>query len=437
MSFNVELTPRMQELLAKPVAIFGYGVSGRSMAGLLARIGAEFVFYDTRGRNTVHVFDDASAANHSLVLFSPGFELSHPWLETARKCGCATMGELEFGAMFWNGPLVCVTGSNGKTTITELITSVINLSCGRAMAVGNIGRPLSDVALRSECEGRVAVCEVSSFQAESVEEMRMDTLIWVNFFNNHLDRHGGLRGYFEAKWRLVERLRGKEFIVSRNVADAAERFGYTLPDFAQIVDPDSYVPWPMPKTSAFFPKRASLNLALVRRWWATSGRDPFVVKSAAESLHPLPHRLNPLPADRGITFWNDSKATNYEACIGALENFDSKVIWIGGGRDRGETPADLVAAIAPKIRMAILTGETAPALEKLFKERGVACVCSPSLKDAITSAWENALEGENILFSPAHSSHDTFRDYTERGNFFESCVARLGALEGGLSAPQQ
>jgi len=426
MSFSINMVPEMEKLLALPVAVLGYGVSGKAIGGLLARIGASMVFYDTKGRSTVHEFDRGMAAQHGLVLFSPGFELTHPWLEAAREAGCVIMGELEFASHFWKGPLICVTGSNGKTTITELVCKVLNLSCSHAMTVGNIGRPLSDVALRPECEDKVAVCEVSSFQAESLDNFRADALIWINFFNNHLDRHGDARSYFAAKWKLVERLRQPDLIVGCSVAEAAERFGYKLPDFAQVVCPEDYVGWPMPRDGAFFPRRQAENLLLVRRWWTSMGRDSEIVRNAAASMEPLPHRLNALPSINEVTFWNDSKATNYEASIGAVENFDEKVIWIGGGRDRGESPDLLAEAIAPKIRLAILTGQCAPALMQSLERRGVATLCCGTLDDAVQAAWKNAQKGENILFSPGHSSHDSFRDYTERGRHFESIVAGLG-----------
>ncbi|MFA5256542.1 MAG: UDP-N-acetylmuramoyl-L-alanine--D-glutamate ligase [Opitutales bacterium] len=426
MSNHSNIPSDIEPLLARPVAVLGYGVSGQALGGLLARIGADFVFYDTKGRNAVHLFDAAAAAGHSLVLYSPGFAQGHPWLEAARVAGCALMGELEFASRFWRGRLICITGTNGKTTMTELVAAVLNLSGQKALCVGNIGRPLSDIALRPECEGWTAVCETSSFQAESLDKFRADSLIWVNFFNNHLDRHGDAKGYFAVKWKLVERLRGTELVLGESVAAAAERFGYELPDFAQVVGPGDYVPWTMPPDSAFGTRRQAENLLLVRRWWATSGLDTELVRRAAISLTPLPHRLNRIPAPGGVTFWNDSKATNYEACIGALENFDSKVIWIGGGMDRGETPEDLASAVAPRVRLAVLTGQCAPELARCLDLRGVPSICADSLKDAVLAAWQNAQKGENILFSPGHSSHDSFRDYTERGRFFESVVAGLG-----------
>ncbi len=414
------------KLLEKPVAILGRGVSGQAAASLVARMGGTSVFYDTKGRNCVKEFDAAAASGHGLVVFSPGFVRSHPWLDVAREAGCALMGELEFSSRIWKGPLICVTGSNGKTTLTELLTSALVLSGRPALAVGNIGRPLSDIAMRPECEGRIAVCEVSSFQAESLDRFRCDSLIWVNIFNNHFDRHGDLRGYFEAKWRLVERLREPSLVVGPTVRDAAENFGCLLPRFAQVVTPSDYVPWPMPVTSAFHPRRATENLLLARRWWSVSGLDPDIVRKAAENLAPLPHRLNPIPVPGGITFWNDSKATNHEACIGAMENFDSKVVWIGGGRDRGENPADLVKAIAGKVRMAVLVGETTKSLGDALAEQGVPFAIASGLEEAVAIARHNAVSGENILFSPGYSSHDVYRDYTERGRHFEFFVSHGG-----------
>ena len=426
MSEHSSISSNIKELLASPVAIIGHGVSGQALGGLVARLGGESVYYDTRSRSAQHEFDSATASKHKLALFSPGFEYNHPWINIARGAGCVVKGELEFASHFWKSPIYCITGSNGKTTTTELIVNSFGMAGRPALGVGNIGRPLSDVTLRPECESKVAICETSSFQAESVEDMRCDGLIWLNLYDNHLDRHGTMKAYFEAKWRLVERLRQPVLVVGETVAKFAEEFGYKLPDFAHVVGPKDYEPWPMPASCAYCVRKQAENLLLVRRFWEVLGMDATILRRAAEALEPLPFRMNALPGPDGVTFWNDSKATNYAACYGALENFSSKVLWIGGGRNRGENPEVLAAGIAPHVRMAILTGETAKPLGECLSRLGVPVQCYASLIDAVLAAKKYAQPGENVLFSPAHSSHDAYRDYTERGRHFESLVARLG-----------
>lgn len=426
MNVNVPIPSDIEPLFSAPVAIIGHGVSGQAIGGLLSRIGVACEYYDAKSRSAEPEFDVAVAAKHRLVVFSPGFAIDHPWLETARKAGCKVMGEMEFGARFWSGKLYCITGSNGKTTTTELIVSALTASGKKAFAVGNIGRPLSDIALRPECEGGIAVCETSSFQAESADKLRIDGLIWLNLYDNHLDRHGTMKAYFEAKWRLVERLRAPVLVVGESVAHFAKEFGYSLPEYVKVIGPETYSPWPMPHTSAYYVRKQAENLLLVRSFWAELGLETEILRKSAENLEPLPFRMNLLPGPDGITFWNDSKATNYAACFGALANFTDKVVWIGGGKNRDENPETLAAGLAPRVKVAILTGETAHALRDCLARRGVTVECVPSLVDAVLAARHAASPGDNVLFSPAHSSHDAYRDYTERGRHFESLVARLG-----------
>jgi UDP-N-acetylmuramoylalanine--D-glutamate ligase len=416
----------IEPLLSSPVAVIGHGVSGQAIGGLVSRIGGKCVFYDTKNRSEEKVFNADAAKKHKLAVFSPGFEIDHPWIEIARKAGCVTMGELEFGARFWNGRLYCVTGSNGKTTTTELIVSALNTIGKPALAVGNIGRPLSDICARKECEGKIAVCETSSFQAESVDKMGLDGLIWLNLYENHLDRHGSMKAYFMAKWRLVERVREPIVVVGESVVQFAKEFGCKLPDFAQVVGPKDYEQWPMGRNSAYCVRKQAENLLLIRRFWQLLGLDENVLRRCAEELEPLPFRMNALPGPDGVTYWNDSKATNYAACFGALANFTDKVVWIGGGRNRNENPEDLAKGIAPHIRKAILTGETANALAECLTRRGVPVQCCSNLAEAVLAAKLSALPCDNVLFSPAHSSHDVYRDYMERGRHFESLVAKLG-----------
>jgi UDP-N-acetylmuramoylalanine--D-glutamate ligase len=426
MSVQTNIPSDIAPLLDTPVAIIGHGVSGQALGGLVARLGGSCVYYDTKSRSAEHLFDATLAATHKLALFSPGFEIDHPWVKIARDAGCRVIGELEFGARFWNGSLYCITGSNGKTTTTELLVSAFGVVGTQALAVGNIGRPLSDICLRPECEGRIALCETSSFQAESLDQMRCDGLIWLNLYDNHLDRHGSMKAYFEAKWKLVERLRKPILVVGETVAKFADEFGHKLPGYANVVGPKDYEQWSMPRSSAYCVRKQAENLLLARRFWALLNLDEAVLRRAAEELEPLPFRMNALPGPDGVTYWNDSKATNYAACFGALDNFTGKVVWIGGGRNRNENPEVLAEGIASRVRTAILTGETAQALAQCLSRHGVPVQCCSSLAEAVHEARRCALPGDNVLFSPAHSSHDAYRDYTERGRHFESLVARLG-----------
>jgi UDP-N-acetylmuramoylalanine--D-glutamate ligase len=216
-------------LLARPVAVLGAGVSGQGVRALLAAFGARSVLYDEKGDDTERRFTACEAAGHGLVVFSPGFAPEHPWLAVARTAGCTCLGELDFASLFWCGELVAITGTNGKTTLTEFLAHALNAAGRPAYATGNVGYPFSRLVVEQNGGGAgpgagvvrppdasasaatismgpvIAVCEVSSFQAETLQHLRPTATLWTNFAEDHLERHRGMSAYFSAKWRLVER----------------------------------------------------------------------------------------------------------------------------------------------------------------------------------------------------------------------------------------
>ena len=173
----------IKPFLAEPVAVFGGGVSGQAVLDLLKRLGAKGVLFDERQHDARRTFSATDAAAHRLVVFSPGFRVEHPWLETALKAGCTSLGETDFAALFWRGTVLAITGTNGKTTLTEFLTHALRSMKRDARATGNVGFPFS--ALVAETEGGVfddvAVCEVSSFQSETFVHFRADAALWIKF----------------------------------------------------------------------------------------------------------------------------------------------------------------------------------------------------------------------------------------------------------------
>ncbi|MBN2068059.1 MAG: UDP-N-acetylmuramoyl-L-alanine--D-glutamate ligase [Opitutales bacterium] len=421
-----DLPSYMLDLLSKPVAVFGYGVSGQAVISLLERLECQWVCYDEReGEQSTRSFPEVDAAKHNLVIYSPGFDPRHRWFDVARGNGCTVMAEMEFSARLWQGPVIAITGTNGKTTICDFLAYALKRSGRNTIAVGNIGYPLSKAVGLPEYDSVTAVAEVSSFQAEGLDHFRADALIWSNFSEDHLDRYKSMEEYFAAKWRLVERLRKPNLVVGESVALWAETFGYKLPEFAQVISPDSFNQWAMPHESAFQAKRQAYNLLLIRRFWEQESLPQTLLQSAAESFSPREHRLRLISRVSDIAFWNDSKATNFDSTIGALENFDAQVLWIGGGKDRGGDIGVFAEQIAPKIRYAFLIGETAPKMVEFLETFNVPCFCCVSLAEAVEMALQKALPGENVLFSPGFSSQDSFLSYVERGTVFENAVNSL------------
>jgi UDP-N-acetylmuramoylalanine--D-glutamate ligase len=423
------IPPVLGPLLGHPVAIFGDGVSGRAALALVHRLGGSGAIFDERGGEGIRrEFSAGEARLHRLVVFSPGFVPDHPWLVAARAAGAVCLGELDFAALCWRGSIVAVTGTNGKTTLVEFLTHALRLVGRDAVAVGNIGFPFSrhaaDVAGGSPLS--IAVCEVSSFQAETLRHFRAASTLWTNFAEDHLERHATLRAYFLAKWRLVECTAPDRMLAGTSVRLAANRFGLSLPASAWVMSegrpPDGRLAGTV---FGGYPQRE--NFLLVAAWWRAEGLPAEELFAAARSFHLGPHRLARVGARDGVTWWNDSKATNFHAVAAALEGFAAPVILIAGGKSKGGDIAAFVRRIAPRVRYACLIGETRSELAEACSASGVAYSICHELPEAVRQAAALARPGDHVLLSPAFASFDQFQGYADRGTRFTSLVRALSA----------
>jgi UDP-N-acetylmuramoylalanine--D-glutamate ligase len=170
---------------------------------------------------------------------------------------------------------------------------------------------------------------------------------------------------------------------------------------------------------------------LVRRWWECAGLQPAALRLAAEQFGVREHRMKRLPKIGDVTYWNDSKSTNFAACLGALENFSEPVIWIGGGKNRYQDVDDFARAVAPRIRQAYVIGEISAQLAARLQARGVPTQPCATVQDAVQAAHATARRGDHVVFSPGFSSQDFFRSYVERGTAFENSVLGLRGFAAG------
>lgn len=417
----------IRPLLARPVAILGAGVSGRALSNLVRELGAEPVVFDATGADGARTtFTAADAEAHSLVLFSPGFAPTHPWLSLARTCGALCLGELDFAALFWRGALVAVTGTNGKTTTTEFLTHALAAAGRDATATGNIGFPLSQLVVDRSGGGpeSVAICEVSSFQAETFRHFRADSVIWTNFAEDHLERHGTMEAYFLAKWRLLERCIGGHVHVGTSVRLHAEQFGQTLPVEACVTTEGEPGDILLQGTLfADYPQRE--NFLLIAAWWRAAGIRESILYAAARTFAPARHRLERVGEHGGATWWNDSKATNFHAAEAAIARFQQPILLIAGGKSKGGDIAAFVRRIAPRIRHVAILGETRHALAAACAESGVSHTLATDLAAAVRCLADLALPGDHILLSPGFASLDQFKSYADRGDQFVNLVRNL------------
>ncbi len=411
-------------MLQRPVAVFGGGVSGQGVLSLLAKIGGVARLYDEKSPDAENQFTDKQAAQHGLVVFSPGFPVEHPWLATARAAGCVCLGELDFASFFWRGEIIAITGTNGKTTLTEFLTHALIMAGRTAHMTGNVGYSFSRFV--TEQQGRVdtAVCEVSSFQAETLQHLRPKVTFWTNFAEDHLERHAGMPAYFSAKWRLLERTSPGSVFVGSSVRKYASESGRILPADA-CVDTEGQTADPRLAGTVFGRYPQLENFLLAAAWWRQAGLPEAKLYLAAKNFQLGQHRLGKVGARRGVTFWNDSKATNFHAVEAALTTFPAPVLWIGGGKAKGGDLAAFVGRIAGRIRHAFLIGETQSELAGLFRSHQVPVTLANSLEDAVRAAFAPAVEGDHILLSPGFASFDMFRGYDDRGRQFETLVENL------------
>jgi UDP-N-acetylmuramoylalanine--D-glutamate ligase len=411
--------------LAQPVAVLGAAVSGEGAVRLLAKLGAAAVVYDRNGTE----FNKGCAHRHGLVIFSPGFPPSHPWLKLARETGCICMAEIDFASHFWRGHIVAVTGTNGKTTLAEFLAHAYGQTGARAVATGNIGLPFTQLVVDEDGGSAdvTAICEVSSFQAEQLGHFCADGLLWTNFAEDHLERHQRMEAYFAAKWELVIRTTPGRFFAGSSVQAFAAQFGYPLA-LSACVATEGQPPDPLLEGTPFhtYPQRE--NFILASAWWRSQALPKATLYAAAKSFHLGRHRISRVGTVDGVTYWNDSKGTNFHAVEAALSGFARPVFLIAGGRSKGGDIAGFVRRIAPRVAFAALIGETSEALGGAFEAVGLPYVICPTLEHAVRAAAAAAQPSGEVLLSPGFASFDMFLSYEDRGDRFEKAVNDLNAL---------
>lgn len=400
-----------------PIAIFGNGVSAQGAILLLKKIGLPFVIYDENPEKGLP-FDRSAAQQHRWAICSPSFS-NHPWRVLAQTQGIRCLSELDLASLYTQAPIVAITGTNGKTTITTFLTEFFQKNGIRAWSGGNIGRPLCEVVALEQPQAEDFIfCEVSSFQAELSQYITFAHTIWTNFSPNHLNVHSTLEDYFRAKYRLVsERLHpnGSVFC-GMSVAQAAQQMGYALPKNTCIVEAHT-----APGAFAVAPQWE--NYALIEAFCRTLYLPS--PKHEAETFTRPPYRLEDLGVINGNHYWNDAKCTNFAALKSALQNFKQPVIWIGGGRSKGENLQDIPAILKGHVQLALLIGETGEILEPILQAAQIQAMNVKNIKSALMYIKNACITGKAIVFSPAFSSFDQFENYMARGKSFQAHVFSL------------
>ena len=453
----------------RKVAVVGLGRTGLDVTRFLRGLGARVSTTDDapldRIRGAIEAVESLGASFHpasqrndlwdnaALCVSSPGVPWHAPVLEEARSRGIEVVSELELSARFVQGTLIAITGTNGKSTTTELLAHLLR-SCGLpAIAGGNLGRPLCHM-LEEDAASMHHVVECSSFQLQGCTAFRPHVAVFLNFSPNHLDHHASLDEYLRAKMRIFQSQGPEDYAVC-NIEDPAVRehtrtlrarpIPYGVGNAARAAATGLWLQDGQIWTAFGDGPRAWLETETIPLPGAHNVENVMAAGAAALALgcpmdrlreavtdfRALAHRQEPVAEVRGVRFVDDSKATNVEAVRTAVRAFPEGVHLILGGRDKGGDWESLRPDVQAHVRGLYLIGESAGLIAQALEGSAPMQMCG-TMKDAVETAWDAANQGETVLLSPGCASFDMFRDYAHRGEVFAEAARELES--SGLTA---
>ncbi len=446
------------ELKDKRVLVVGLGKSGVASALFLKAHGARVTVSDTKSGDELHneipaLLDqgitvetgghgERTFRGQDLIVVSPGVPTDAPPLVQARALGEQVIGEIELAALFLPGPIVAITGSNGKTTTTTLTGEILTAAGLPTLVGGNIGTPAISLAEHAKPES-ITVLEVSSFQLETIQSFRPKIAVVLNVTPDHLDRHRTLENYVDAKARIFENQGADDFTVLNEddptCAALAERTRAQVFWFSRqkevkqgagvrdrkILFRDITGQREIMQVSEI-PLKGAHNLENVLAAACAAslmGCAPEKIGQAVRAFKAVEHRLEFVATVRGVDYYNDSKATNVDATIKALESFPAGIHLILGGKDKGSDYTVLNELLRERVTRVYTIGAAAGKIESQL--RNVEVVHAETLENAVRKASVAARPGEVVLLAPACASFDQFKSYEHRGKMFKDIVRTL------------
>ncbi len=456
--------PQSQNLdvSGKKVVVVGLGISGLWTARYLAGHGADVIVSEINAeteldpdmcREIRELGVELESGGHGretflnsdLIIISPGVPHDMEPLPAARKNGVHVMGELELASRLIDTPMIAITGTNGKSTVTAALGRILENAGFEVFMGGNIGIPLMAYAA-GEKKAAYAVVEVSSFQLDTIESFCPFVSVVLNISPDHLDRYPDYENYVQSKLRIFSNQKPGHHVIlnddderlasvspSSGVSALHYGFGKKKGRHAYIEDKEIIVCLEERSVSRFsfesykLPGKHNLeNLLAIVLVARALGIDAGVVQESIDGFTGLPNRLEHVREIDGVTFYNDSKATNVDAAARAVSSFERPVILIAGGRHKGADYTPLVRASENIVKKAIFLGEARDLLSASF-EGIIPFSVVENMEAAVSEAFSCAKGGDAVLLAPACSSFDMFSDYGHRGSVFKSSVERLGS----------
>jgi UDP-N-acetylmuramoylalanine--D-glutamate ligase len=432
----------------KNAVVLGLGHSGEAAALLLSEEGATVTVCESGATEALRgkaaaleargirvLLGDAAdhdPSRYDVAILSPGIDPAASLVQNVTAKNIPVIGELELAFRECSCPTVAITGTNGKTTTTELTTEMLK-ACGvRTMASGNIGLPFA-TAVRSSNELDVMVLEVSSFQLETVNTFHPQVAVWLNLSPNHLDRYPGMKEYRDAKLRIFENQSASDVAVVNASSELPPLAARRITFSAHGSDAD----FTLDGSKIRFKGRTVLDqketrlpgihnaenlMAAIAIGHALDVEFDLMADAVAGYTAPA-HRCEFVRELDGVRWINDSKATNLDAMEMAIRSQNSPIVLIAGGKDKGFEFDAIAPLVRERVRAAVLIGEMRDRIENSWA--GVACRKAGSLEEAVAIAAQMTTAGDTVLFSPGTSSFDMFRNYGERGNLFKTLTHQL------------
>jgi UDP-N-acetylmuramoylalanine--D-glutamate ligase len=441
------------------IVILGAGESGAGSAILAKKHGFD-VFVSDKGQikeKYKEILDnnkikweegnhsDAEILSADEIIKSPGIPESAPVIQLAREKGIHIISEIEFAGRYASGTKICITGSNGKTTVTNLINHILVKAGKKVAMTGNVGNSFAMAVAEGSYD--YYVIELSSFQLDGMYDFKADIAILLNITPDHLDRYGyKLQNYVDSKFRITQNQTKSDFLIYWDGDPiikselSKKNYGMTLLPFsdektegmAAYIENDELIVDYQNKTNlmtihefALKGRHNTYNSMAA----AIAGKILYirkeVIRESLADFQGVEHRLEPVITVCGINFINDSKATNVNSAWYALECMENRLIWIVGGVDKGNDYSELFTLVKKKVKAIVCLGKDNRKIVDTFKDMVETIVETNSMEEAVRSSYYLAKKGETVLLSPACASFDLFKNYEDRGRQFKQAVRNL------------
>jgi UDP-N-acetylmuramoylalanine--D-glutamate ligase len=442
------------------ILVVGLGSSGLAVVRYLVREGASVTVSDVKKEEDLdpgtigemramgvtletggHRVDTFTRSEQIIV--SPGVPLDLAPLAAAKEKGIPVTGEMDLAVQMMNTPVVAVTGTNGKSTVTAFLGALLQNAGHKVFVGGNLGTPLIDYAA-SGSKADVAVVEVSSFQLDTMEGFSPLVALLLNVTPDHLDRYRNYEAYVQSKLKIFKNQGAGDFAILNDDDDVLSsfvpqkdvsvlRYGIKKKDLRHAFGEGKGIRAGLPgKESHFFDlqkcplpgKHNVENMMAAALAGLAMNVEPPVIQHTMNTFQGLPHRLEFAGRIREVEFYDDSKATNVDAAIRSIASFDRPIVLIAGGRHKGGDYAPLVRVAAGRVKKAFLLGESQQLMAEAFEDK-IPYATAEGMKDAVAKAFSVAKPHDVVLLAPACSSFDMFTDYAHRGRAFKEAVERL------------